>query len=559
MVDAQPTPQRGALRATPDAAVRTVPATPVGFLTTQVAQAPVGECPYVLLLGAGASISSGVPGVATLVDRWRRELFCHETGISPDDTNAFRIEAYRRWMDGDYPGWLDRLRTSLGTDSEYGTLFQFAHKTRDQRQMFVERLIENQRPGLGYFYLAGLIDGGRFNSVLTTNFDDLVNDALLRYYERKPIVCAFDSAVTSFSSSTLRPKIIKLHGDFLFDNIKNTDSETLDLGENMESKLVEICEDKGLIVVGYDGADESVMTPLRENLRRNRKFLTKGVHWCVYQRPGESGPGTVSESSVDDRVLAVRKRHPDRVFLYGANGFDELMLNFSLRCDIPLPIGIERPYARNLARDFVIACAGYEVENRMTDDMRRHRVTALGSLEQVPDTAEIHLMRADSLFGDAVTARRGGDHAAAARLCRECVIAVEPIVDAADAPENYWLALRRLVGCYAALGKAERHVGVEHFASHWERARERCRTEIGKARPGERKLEGYLSMMYNGLCCCGLLWALGQQGEEMRADIDRMLSAMAVSELGRRKLSKLATDPDVEDVVAAGLVSPYLS
>ena len=54
-------------------------------------------------------------------------------------------------------------------------------------------------------------------------FDDLIIEACYLYSERmRPIVAAHDSVIQGVRVTSSRPKIIKLHGDFLYDNIKNT-------------------------------------------------------------------------------------------------------------------------------------------------------------------------------------------------------------------------------------------------------------------------------------------------------------------------------------------------
>lgn len=533
--------------------------TPVGFLGTQVAQAPEGECPYVLLLGAGASTSSGVPTVSALVDRWKRELFAHQTGGVRLESELFPEEAYRAWESTTYAHWLAEVKEYSNAESEYGTLFQFAHKTREQRQMFVERLIGSARPGLGYFYLAGLVTARRFNTVLTTNFDDLLNDALIRYFDQKAIVCAFDSAVSSFSSSTLRPKIIKLHGDFLFDNIRSTDSETLDLGENMEDKMVELCEDKGLIVVGYSGRDESVMAPLRENLRKNRKFLTKGVHWCIWGK--EPRGGSVSEGDIDPRLAALQKRHPDRVFLYHSTGFDELMLQVFEGCGLQLPDGVLFPYSRNLARDFFGACSEYEVDNRLNISMRTHREAALASLREAPETVDLEVMRADTLFSAGVAAREDEDWDTAVVHFREALEMVEGVLGIEGLPPSVrWLAMRRKLGCLVALGKAVApSTGMAVAAESrelWRSAVEACLSaEAPPIQPGGYGWEdGYVSALYNAVCACGLLHEAEEDGEAVLDTARRLIARLRARPTGRRKVAKLRSDPDVVLLVDAGLL-----
>ncbi|MGH8909264.1 MAG: SIR2 family protein [Egibacteraceae bacterium] len=504
--------------------------------------------------------------MSILADDWRREVFCHQRQIRSVTADTFPLTDYQNWRQTDYPEWLERQKAHLASESEYGTLFQYAHKTRDQRQMFVERLIEGRKPGLGYFYLAGLINSARFNTVLTTNFDDLPNDALVRYYQRKAIVCAFDSAVNSFSTSSLRPKIIKLHGDFLFDNVRNLDSETLDLGENMEEKLVEMCEDKGLIVVGYSGSDESIMAPLRENLRRNRKFLTKGVHWCVQLADdSDHDIAAIDEHHLNPKLVTLRSRYPGRVFLYRSHGFDQLMFDFFTRCDLDLPVGIAKPYSNNLAREFCEACAQFEIDGTLTPEMKSHRLRALDSLEEMPYALEVKLMRADTIFGEGISLRRRGSHRDAEDAFRQALhLAEATMVDELPA-ELQWLARRRQLGCYVALGKARVILNPENDcegspslpSDWWNRAREICRTHALMVSGLELQYEGYTSSLYNALCACGLLWEGDEPTNDLFDDVRNFLDQLSKSNLGRRKLRKLGMDSDAKPIVNSPMFSAY--
>ena len=49
------------------------------------------------------------------------------------------------------------------------------------RQKYIEKKIENTFPTWCYLYLANIVSKGRFNVIFTTNFDDLVNEALTTY------------------------------------------------------------------------------------------------------------------------------------------------------------------------------------------------------------------------------------------------------------------------------------------------------------------------------------------------------------------------------------------
>ena len=120
-----------------------------------------------------------------------------------------------------------------------------------------------------------LISNGKITNVFTTNFDDLIYDSLIRYTETKPKIYSHNEVAQYINTLSKRPNIIKLHGDFLFENIKNTKPETGLLWSNMESKLEECLKSFDLVVVGYNGADDSVMNALA-------KLKTKdyGLLWC---------------------------------------------------------------------------------------------------------------------------------------------------------------------------------------------------------------------------------------------------------------------------------------
>ncbi len=55
--------------------------------------------------------------------------------------------------------------------------------------------------------------GGCFNVVITTNFDDLVSDALYLFTQARPIVIGHESLADFIRPTRTRPLVVKLHGD----------------------------------------------------------------------------------------------------------------------------------------------------------------------------------------------------------------------------------------------------------------------------------------------------------------------------------------------------------
>lgn len=257
---------------------------------------------FTLLLGAGASVSSGIRSAGELIDIWRNEL-CHALG-GPTDASPDLSERQKQHLKTKHSDWYD-------PNKEYSSLFERRYDLQRQRRMFVESEVANKTPSIGYLYLTHLVGHHFFNTIFTTNFDDLVNEAFYLFSDQRPIVCAHDSSINSITVTSKRPKVIKLHGDYLFDDIKATTRETESLEHNTRLKFSEFAKDYGLVVAGYSGCDRSVMDVLM-SLLKSEDYFKGGIYWCI--RPG-------SEVSEDLRKLLWK----DRVYFVDYSGFDELL------------------------------------------------------------------------------------------------------------------------------------------------------------------------------------------------------------------------------------------
>lgn len=201
----------------------------------------VGTPNFTLFLGAGASITSGIRSGRQLIEEWKNDIY-NESGVDISQEEFF-VNQGRDWYDESNP---------------YASLFEHRFDLQRQRRLFVEKEVADKTPSIGYAYLVNLIERGYFNTIFTTNFDDLLNEAFYRFSFVRPIVCAHDSSISGVTITSSRPKIIKLHGDYLFDNIKATLRETESLEQNMRMKFQEFAKDYGLIVIGYSGQDRSI-------------------------------------------------------------------------------------------------------------------------------------------------------------------------------------------------------------------------------------------------------------------------------------------------------------
>ncbi len=283
-----------------------------------------GDVPnFALLLGSGASATSGVRTAQDMIEEWRSLLYNHSGSTYS------------------YPAWV-ATQDWFKHEDEYSLLFETVCDQPSQRRVYVEECVKDGHPNWGYVYLTNLLSSRFFDVVFTTNFDDLINEACYLYSDGlRPIVAAHDSAVQGIRVTARRPKIIKLHGDFLYDNIKNTLAELDTLEANTKRKLRQFAQEYGLVVAGYSGRDRSVMDTL-DLLLRDEENFEQGVYWCL--RRGDS---------LSARLQSLVRR--DRVYLVEVDGFDEFMAELHRAAQLALPKPIARPFdiARDRTRLFV--------------------------------------------------------------------------------------------------------------------------------------------------------------------------------------------------------------
>ena len=261
-----------------------------------------------LLLGAGCSVTSGVRSAGELIQQWRKEVY---VSYHPDCRDAdYDEERCTSYLGEKHSSWYDKR-------NEYASLFEKRYDLPRQRPMFIEQEVADKTPSLGYAYLAKLVKKRYFRTMFTTNFDDLLNEAFYLYSDERPIVCAHDSAISSITVTSKRPKIVKLHGDYLFDDIKSTLRETESLEENIKNKFVEFAKDYGLIIVGYGGNDRSILDVLFYLLKQD-EYLKNGIYYCFR-----------SEDDINEEVRKLLWK--DRVYYVIIGGFDDLMADLNRR------------------------------------------------------------------------------------------------------------------------------------------------------------------------------------------------------------------------------------
>ena len=257
------------------------------------------DAKFCFFLGAGCSVSSGIPTAGTLVDNvWLPKLKELEIGDQ---------ENFSEWLKRRFSEYKKENAAQL-----YGEVIENLFLTPKERQREIERLVAKKDPGFGYAVLAQLMAekcGEHCNIILTTNFDDMVADALYLYTNKKPIVIFHESLAGFVKISDTRPLVIKLHGDSKL-SPHNTKTETKELDEKVKKVIKNLLSETGLIFIGYGGSDKSIINILKEVPDDEGSFQW-GIYWI-----GQSMPNNEMGEFLKNRS-AVWVNHRD---------FDELML-----------------------------------------------------------------------------------------------------------------------------------------------------------------------------------------------------------------------------------------
>lgn len=344
---------------------------------------------YSLFLGAGASVTSGIKTGYELVQEWREEIYKR---LNPDEYSSPK-EAIT-WLTKNHPDWYD-------PSNEYSSLFEKKFDLPSQRRRFVELQVDKKLPSIGYAYLVELFESKYLDTVFTTNFDDLINEAFYQFSSDRPLLCAHDSSIKGISITSSRPKIIKLHGDYLFDSIKSSLRETESLENNTREKLDEFAKEYGLIFVGYAGNDNSIMEVLKYLLKQD-DYLRNGIYWCRRKN-----------DQISPELFKLLNH--DKVYWVEIDGFDELMaeLVHELGCELSLSGAQKSTKRERMIQNFINDDFSLNKNNYINNDLiklKKHTLTQdISSLinelsendndnQKIPEQAFKNLLFIDNLI-----------------------------------------------------------------------------------------------------------------------------------------------------------------
>ena len=273
--------------------------------------ADVTEGPYArkfcFFLGAGASITSGIPAATKLVDLWDEKI-----------RTRFPTEEYEQWKN----------EKEIDENNKYSHYSDYYEKQFSSNPVdgynFLEKKMKEASPSGGYACLAFLLTQTPHKVVVTTNFDRLTEDAVTLYAHEFSLVVGHVAMAHYITSDVARPTVVKIHHDLLLDpKSKNADLQHLD--ERWQQALSEIFSKYHPIFIGFAGNDPDVMDYLIDNADKFQKGNEwKRPYWTVY---GTENP----KGKVDDFL------NKSGAFLIHNNGFDDMMARLALALNVKIP------------------------------------------------------------------------------------------------------------------------------------------------------------------------------------------------------------------------------
>jgi SIR2-like domain len=271
---------------------------------------PDNDARPTFLFGAGASFSSGIPLAAESVNRLAKQVYAER--VLGGKTLIEQIKV------SEWTNWLHRQPWFIGDAGHLAENFPLLiqHELTPEayrRNVLLDLVALRQGLGPGYRAVAELVLRGLAGTILTTNFDVCLPKALNDKHPHIRHVFEVNRKPEDFEEFSLYAKaqIIWLHGKAEQYTDRNLISETQTLDPTLVQKLVPLLESTPLIVVGYRGAEPSIMQSLLGDAT-GLKFR-HGIFWC--HRPGEAQHANVE---------ALAQRLGSNFRSIEIDGFDEL-------------------------------------------------------------------------------------------------------------------------------------------------------------------------------------------------------------------------------------------
>ena len=187
-----------------------------------------------LLLGAGASVKSGIPLSSEIVDRAGRWGYCKANGLQYDNPLVAKRSYWFRWLREQQ--WYDGDRRP--EDNYSRVLKNVLNPQQDREDFFLTILNPTVPASTGVERLLELMADGLVRTVLTTNFDSVIRD--LKASRKRPHHLQVIRTCTEYdliSTSPTAPQLVS-HGSVEHHTDQNLIEEVQRLDDTLVTTLL---------------------------------------------------------------------------------------------------------------------------------------------------------------------------------------------------------------------------------------------------------------------------------------------------------------------------------
>lgn len=242
----------------------------------------IQNAPHLMwFLGAGTSRSAGLPTATDIIWDLKRRYYClHENQDlqSHDINNSAVKKKIQAYMDS-------KRFPALWSPGEYSFYFDLMFSNDGQaQQRYIRESLDNSKISLniGHRVLAGLMEMGRVRIVFTTNFDEVIETAFAEVAGKNLSAYHLEGSYAALDALNEEhfPLYAKVHGDFRYQSIKNLTEDLRSNDREIQKCFLAAATRYGLVISGYSGRDENVMSMLREAIHQNNAF-PHGLFWTA--------------------------------------------------------------------------------------------------------------------------------------------------------------------------------------------------------------------------------------------------------------------------------------
>lgn len=250
------------------------------------------DAPAALLIGAGCSVSAGIPS-----------------------GNGFAQIIRNRYRSVDAEEYADCM----------------SEIPKPQQKSIIEEKINEADVNWAHVAIAQLIEHGFVDRVLTTNFDPLVSRACA-LIGRFPAIYDYAAAPGTFNAGTVSdPSVFHLHGQGTGFVLKNSQSEMRELADALPDLLQDTLRDRPLVVVGYGGGD-----PVFDQLVAHGQFQHE-LYWITYDH-----------ADPDDHVKRRLLDGCNHTHFVRSSNADSFFIRLTRGLECFPPTYVEKPFSHQL-------------------------------------------------------------------------------------------------------------------------------------------------------------------------------------------------------------------